>query len=907
MQGRSLIPVIGLVASLVVGMEKSIAQVSPDSSLSSTVSSSNNLDFTIDGGARSGGNLFHSFRQFSVPTGGSAFFNNALDVQNIFARVTGGTASNIDGLLRANGAASLFLLNPSGILFGPNAALNLGGSFIGTTASSVKFADGTEFSAVNSGTPLLTMSAPVGLQMGANAGPIQVQGPASANPLFRPPTLAVAPMQTLALVGGQIDLSSATVSAPGGRIELWAVQNGQIATNTQPWQLSSPTTAANWGTIMLQQASLVNASGMTAGGGINVRGRGLTLKESSNIQSFTFSGEGQDITVNTTEFVDLLGATESQHPFGFDGISTSVGNSFGIVALPGPPATGRAGNVTVETGRLQVANSATLRSATAGDNSSSGNVTVRATDVEMLGFETLPTYTPATIMSVIAAGNNNQSGQVTVEADRIRVLGGSRIAGSVISGNGQAGDIVVRAKESLEIQGATSMGGISSAVLTTLEAGSSGQGGRISIDTGLLTLSQGGAIASEAAGFQISPFYGFLPGAQGTAGSIDIRAREVQVSDPIVDGYSQTLTGITTSLGNGAVGTGGTINLTADSLHVFNGGQITASSQGQGSAGNVNLHVNSIEVQGFSLVKGQYLPNAITVPSAITASSSSTAAAGSVNITADSVSVRDSAQVTVSNTGTGDAGNLNVNAINIFLDNGASLRAEVNGGSQGNINLNTKEVLLLRHGSNITTNAKGASTGGNINIKALAIVGLENENSDIVANAVLGSGGNINITTQALLGLQFRTNLTPKSDITASSEFGLNGNVQVNTIGTDPNAGLTELPVNVTDPSQKIATGCAANQGSQFVATGRGGIPQNPNQQVAGDRTWNDLRDLSAYRSHSSAVAASPAPQSTLIQASGFERNADGTIVLIASPASVAASEIATCSHGSTIATTAYP
>ncbi|MEO0935536.1 MAG: filamentous hemagglutinin N-terminal domain-containing protein, partial [Cyanobacteria bacterium J06641_2] len=151
------------------------AQVVEDGTLPTRVQTTDNLNFNIDSinnQNRVGGNLFHSFKEFSIPTGGSAIFNNSTDVVNIINRVTGGNISNIDGLIKASGNANLFLINPAGIVFGKNARLDIGGSFFGSTAESIKFADDIEFSAIDITTkPLLTINVPLGLQMGSNSAP----------------------------------------------------------------------------------------------------------------------------------------------------------------------------------------------------------------------------------------------------------------------------------------------------------------------------------------------------------------------------------------------------------------------------------------------------------------------------------------------------------------------------------------------------------------------------------------------------------------------------------------------------------------------------------------------------------------------------------------------------------------
>ncbi|OYD95261.1 filamentous hemagglutinin [Nostoc sp. 'Peltigera membranacea cyanobiont' 210A] len=860
--------------TIFLGSGSTYAQVTSDGALNTTVSQNGN-NFIINNGTAAGSNLFHSFGQFSVPTGGSATFDliNTPNISTIFSRVTGGSVSNIDGLIRtlnSSNPVSLFLLNPSGIVFGANAKLNIGGSFVGTTADSVVFADGFKFNATNATPPpLLTMSVPVGLQLGANAGTIQVQGPQTPNPLAK---LRVQTGQTLALVGSQIDMAGATLEAPDGRIELWGVQNAGITIdNLAGWQLASTVTTPNWGTISLQQSSALKTGG-TDGGAIHIQGRGLTV-QSSSIAASTVSGQGKGITVQTTEYVNVSGVSPSQGIFNA-GLATSVsGNG------------GRAGNITVETGRLQVSDGAGIRSTSTGNGSRSGDITIRAADVKLNPLS--PASAGITGIASLLNGGSGETGNLIIEAERIGVFNGGRIGTDMRVGTGIGGDITIHASESLEISGTSTNRniGVTSGITSTIGLNANGQGGNIAIDTGRLMLSKGGSISSAIGGI-------------GRAGNIDIRATDVSVSDLAIDANTRTLSGISVSIGEKASGQGGNINLQADRLSVFNGGQITSSSLGQGSAGSVNLRVNDIDVQGIS----QALPDGRILPSTITASSANAFTAGSVNITADSLRVRDGAEITVSNSGTGDAGNLNINARNIFLDNGASLRAEANGGSRGNIRLQASDFLLLRHGSNIITNARGASTGGNIDISAGSIVAIPQENSDISANAVLGQGGNIQITTQGIFGLKFRPQLTPESDITASSQFGVSGTVQVNTIGIDPNSGLVELPVNVTDPSQQIATGCAGSEGSRFVATGRGGVPQNPLQQVTSNvydglrlRTWSDIRNLTAYRKTGEVIAQIPTKEAVLVQAKGWRRNADGKIEIFADKSPTQVQPALTC------------
>ncbi|MEM6403244.1 MAG: filamentous hemagglutinin, partial [Cyanobacteria bacterium P01_D01_bin.116] len=121
--------------------------------------------------------------------------------------------------------------------------------------------------------------------------------------------------------------------------------------------------------------------------------------------------------------------------------------------------------------------------------------------------------------------------------------------------------------------------------------------------------------------------------------------------------------------------------------------------------------------------------------------------------------------------------------------------------------------------------------------------------------------------------------------ITASSEFGINGTVEINNVNIDPSSGLTELPLKLTDESQKIARGCSSNSDNSFVATGKGGIPQNPNEQFDINNTWSDIRDLSAFRKriNNNPEITTISKKPVIVEATGFIRNEKGEIEFVAS------------------------
>ena len=264
----------------------------------------------------------------------------------------------------------------------------------------------------------------------------------------------------------------------------------------------------------------------------------------------------------------------------------------------------------------------------------------------------------------------------------------------------------------------------------------------------------------------------------------------------------------------------------------------------------------------------------------------STGNGGSIFInTPKTVLIQDGASIAVDSKGAGVGGNIEIQADTLTLENEARLSAETASNTGGNITLKLQDLLLLRNQSKISTTAGTAQAGGdggNITIDTDFIVAVSKEDSDITANAFKGRGGNIDITATSIYGIEFRPRLTPLSDITASSEIGVDGVVDISTLGIDPVRGIVSLPVEPT--TSEVAQDCQSSGGKtrgSFLNTGRGGLPTHPYEPLSSSEILADVQPPSQWVQNS---ISSPAQtiSNRLVEANGWLINQNGEVVLVA-------------------------
>ncbi|MEM6252572.1 MAG: filamentous hemagglutinin N-terminal domain-containing protein [Cyanobacteria bacterium P01_D01_bin.156] len=526
------------------------------------------------------------------------------------------------------------------------------------------------------------------------------------------------------------------------------------------------------------------------------------------------------------------------------------------------------GHLTVNTQTLNLENGSLLLAQNYGSQSGT-DLDIQATDdiniieVDSSGGDIIPS---GIVSSTFGTGNGST---VNLTADNLSMRSGGRIVANSFIGSGQGGDVKIQVDDTLNL---AEVGGNTSASLLGAVTGSSGNAGDVWV-TGNQLLISGGASLST---------FTLDSGNSGTL-SIDMSERVDIEGFSLAIGQASNLAATTLGSGNA-----GDVLVNTPQLNLRNTGRLDSSTTASGNAGNITVNAT----QGITVEGGIQTP--IQLLSSISSSADipsdtfrsifglpaiPTGNAGNVTLITPSLVVEEGAEVAVKSLGTGEGGTLTINAEQISLDQGGQLSALTTAGNGGNISLTVDRLLLMRRNSLINAESRNIGDGGNIVLASPIILGLEN--SDIVANAVSGDGGNISITTRGLLGLEFRDQLTAGNDITASSELGVTGTVEINNFVVNPDSGLVELPIDLVDTSKQIAQGCTSS-GNEFIATGRGGIPNHPTQGNQ-NRFWTDIRNLASEPSHStSTLPLSPSSQSSvpLTEATTWHTNTTGQIEL---------------------------
>ena len=924
-----------------------IAQIIPDGSLGAESSrivpdTINNLPSDrISGGATRGVNLFHSLREFNINEGRGAYFENPNGISNIFTRVTGGNSSNILGTLGVLGNSNLFLINPKGILFGPNARLDLRGSFLGSSAAGVVFNNGFEFSAANpNAVPLLAINIPVGLRFRDNAGAIvnssRVTQVIEGTEI--PVGLAVPPGQTLALVGGNLTFNNGFASAFSGNIQLGSVASpGLVSFNITPIGLGLDyTNIAKFGNIELSGLSAVTASG-PAGGSIALRGGNVILRDRASLVSDTLGSiNGRDITVDAAQ-LRILGqalistgtsgtggggnvairATDAVEikGTGFDffrsnvldagttGTSSFLTRQSGIFV--GTVGAGPAGNITVDTKQLMLREGALIVNPSYGAGAG-GNVAIRASEsVEASESGLLTT-----------AINQGSGGNLIVDTAKLTVRNGSVISSATV-GAGNGGNLIVRASDSVLLTEYRLDSSFGTGIITN-SIGGTGNAGNIEINTRSVLIEGGTSITSTSG---VTSRTGVIP-AVGRGGNLTINATDSVTLTGSSQSDSLSAANIArTQLITGTVagGNSGDLRINTRRLTVEGAAAIGASTLGAGNGGNIIVNASeSVKLIGTKdnlSASGIATASGDTLLQTLFGLAPPTGAAGNIGITTPSLTIRDGATITVGSLGSGRTGNINIVANSIGLDTKGSIDGTTVSGTGANINLQAQDIQL-RRGSRITTDA-GSSDGGNININSSILAALPKENSDITANARSAAGGRVNINVPNVFGFtsvsreqvrgnlgltdtQFAalqvspTSLVPTSDIAAISQSSgpaLQGTVTFSASGVNPAQGLVELPQNVVDPAALIAANpCIEGAENAFTVTGKGGVPPSPNDALSSAETpfpWvegsaaDSVTDVTDVTDRGSRAEMEKKAQE-VVPARGWVANAQGEVTLVA-------------------------
>ena len=722
----------------------------------------------ITGGTRPGNgtNLFHSFDQFSVGHSDTAQFLNttpSLKTENILSRVAGGKPSNIFGTIDtiSYARANLYLMNPDGIVFGPNAALHVGGSVAFTTADYLRFSEAAGnnsgiFHADPAATKLLTSSPVVAFGfLSSNQAPIEV----------RQSMLTVEPGQSIALISGNMTVQSSTLgnsaqfpspSVPGTQVYIASVASpGEILAGTL--DLAPNTRGQSFGalgTVQFSQQANIDTRGKD-GGRILIRGGQLIINDSIlSTNTGDISLDAASIQINRT-MVTTEAATMGDAGHITLKASGDIALSAGLVGSRSQTSVGHSGNITLSSnqGNIRINNSLVTSQADSGSGNA-GNIAFRSGH----GNINITDNSAITSQANKSAGD---AGGITMEAPHGDIfLEDTHVFNRIDDGPGTLSGIQITANNLL----------LNRSEILENNLARQAAGNIDIIMKSRLTLTGGSVIHTAAPG-------------PASAANLTVKARDV-----LIDEKSTLFTGAINS------GSGGTINLSTNSLTIQNGGRISATTSG-------------------------------TSPQAI---------GGTIILSAtDQVTLINDASVTASsvvdsktpNSGIANAGNISINAgKQLELRDGSSIKtttesAQANG---GNIDIRAIELVRLVNESEISTSVKGtAGNGGNIFIDPQIVL---LQGSHVTAQAVGGAGGNISFVTPLFLA-------DSASVVSATSKRGPSGTVNIQSPTSNLSGAVGQLVSKMSQPQILSQNRCAALVGgreSTFVLVGRNTLPSEP-------------------------------------------------------------------------------
>ncbi|MDM8547215.1 filamentous hemagglutinin N-terminal domain-containing protein [Candidatus Venteria ishoeyi] len=776
LQSQTLVPFVSFV-SLVLFFPVQ-AEISL-SSIGNEQLSINDGEYAItqDLGVTAGNNLFHSFHSFNINQGETAAFSGAAHIENVISRVTGGSPSNINGMIRNSiPGADTYLMNPAGIMFGEHAQLDVQGGFHATTANNLTFTDGTEFHVDIAQPSKFSSTTPQAFGFLGNAT-------ISANNT----KLAVPAGETLALAAGNIHIHgdtaiemNNTVTEPIDATSWLAASGGEI-------HLRTP----DDGVIELER-SLIDSSG--AGGGLlDLSGGRLDMRESYlNATLWTAGREGltsgvrmdfkESIFIRSLDFFrtvslnsyggDYLGSLIIQTPFLHmdESIFATTQLSHGVTA-----------NYDIHADHFLLENGAQLSMNAFKTGTYGNDLRIYADTLELRGRLRGERITLGMVLREYPSGISTpafggQGGNLYIEAKHINMDNGGYFAVSSL-GSGDGGNLRVSADD-LQMRHGSYMSSV---------AHGSGKAGTIDVQVNNNLLMEKRSITPfyvpfamndpdppEAYKTGYTSIISFAyPESQG-GGQIKINAGTL---DMHTNAFIKA-----TSYANTAPEQQGHINVTADTITLRGGAQIKNDNfqetarimVGAGDSGNLDITAKQIDIAGSSDVHAN---------SAFSTDSYGVGKGGNINVTAEEIVLHDGGAIISRNIGDGDAGRINISSNNIKLNNGGKISSEALNAGGGQIKIQADGILHAEHSQITTSVQKGTGNGGNLNIDAAFLV---QDQAPIIARAVEGSGGNIAIETKGV----FKFPPQNTSPIDASSQFGISGQVALDTPEENTSSGL---------------------------------------------------------------------------------------------------------------------